>query len=84
MGSTIVHVFTFILSVSIAQSYDVIFGLFQEKPAFLLNQRILGDADQISRTTEGELKRRGLKDTQKSGPGRTKDRRILMCHCTEY
>lgn len=65
MGSTIVHVFTFILSVFIAQSYDVIFRRLQEKK----------HADQISRTTEGEVKRRGQKSTQKSGPGRTKERK---------
>lgn len=52
-----------------AQSYDVIFRRLQEKK----------HADLISRTTEGELKRRGQKDTQKSGPGRTEDRRKYSC-----
>lgn len=69
MGSTIAHVFTFILSVFIAQSYDVIFRRLQEKK----------HADQISRTTEGEVKRRDQKSTQKSGPGRTEERRKYCC-----
>lgn len=76
MGSTIVDVPTFIFSESIVHSYDVIiFRLSKGENSSPLNQYTLGDANRNSRTTEGELRKRDQKETQKSGLEGTGDRR---------